>query len=101
MANGWLQLGLLIWKCWKSEIRNPIRLAALILVPLLMFIVLAGFRMGFQLKDQEDECHFESMPLPSSGTVPYLQGVVCNYENKCQKNITRGEQGEYPFGEAP
>ena len=98
MGKVFLQLGLLIWKCWKSELRNPLRFAALILVPLLMFVILAGFRLGFELVDKEGECHFESKPLPSSGTVPYVQGVVCNYENDCQGDITRGERGEYPYG---
>lgn len=36
--------------------------------------------------------HFPNKPLPSAGTVPWLQGLVCNVNNSCFQHPTPGEK---------
>lgn len=36
--------------------------------------------------------HFSNKPLPSAGTVPWLQGLICNLNNTCFPQSTPGEQ---------
>lgn len=36
--------------------------------------------------------HFANKPLPSAGTVPWLQGLVCTLNNTCFPQPTPAEQ---------
>lgn len=36
--------------------------------------------------------HFPNKPLPSAGTVPWLQGLICNVNNTCFPQPTPAEQ---------
>uniref|UniRef100_A0A8C4MUM7 ATP binding cassette subfamily A member 7 n=1 Tax=Equus asinus asinus TaxID=83772 RepID=A0A8C4MUM7_EQUAS len=41
---------------------------------------------------EQHECHFPNKPLPSAGTVPWLQGLICNMNNTCFPQPTPGEE---------
>lgn len=36
--------------------------------------------------------HFPNKPLPSAGTVPWLQGLICNLNNTCFPQPTPAKQ---------
>lgn len=36
--------------------------------------------------------HFPNKPLPSAGTLPWLQGLICNVNNSCFQQPTPGEK---------
>uniref|UniRef100_A0A4W5PLG4 P-type phospholipid transporter n=1 Tax=Hucho hucho TaxID=62062 RepID=A0A4W5PLG4_9TELE len=36
-------------------------------------------------------CHFPNKALPSAGTLPWVQGIICNINNPCFHNPTQGE----------
>lgn len=35
--------------------------------------------------------HFPNKALPSAGTLPWLQGIICNMNNPCFRHPTAGE----------
>lgn len=35
--------------------------------------------------------HFPNKAMPSAGTLPWVQGIVCNANNPCFRNPTPGE----------
>lgn len=35
--------------------------------------------------------HFPNKALPSAGTLPWLQGIICNVNNPCFQHPTPGE----------
>uniref|UniRef100_A0A4W5PJS5 P-type phospholipid transporter n=1 Tax=Hucho hucho TaxID=62062 RepID=A0A4W5PJS5_9TELE len=36
-------------------------------------------------------CHFPNKAMPSAGTLPWIQGIICNANNPCFRNPTPGE----------
>uniref|UniRef100_A0A8C2RXR9 ATP binding cassette subfamily A member 7 n=1 Tax=Capra hircus TaxID=9925 RepID=A0A8C2RXR9_CAPHI len=44
------------------------------------------------LVSQEAAGHFPNKPLPSAGTIPWLQGLICNVNNTCFPWQTPGEE---------
>uniref|UniRef100_A0A7N8YKG0 P-type phospholipid transporter n=1 Tax=Mastacembelus armatus TaxID=205130 RepID=A0A7N8YKG0_9TELE len=36
-------------------------------------------------------CHFPNKAMPSAGTLPWVQGIICNANNPCFRNPTPGE----------
>ncbi|KAK7803894.1 hypothetical protein U0070_020111 [Myodes glareolus] len=41
---------------------------------------------------KETTGHFPNKPLPSAGTLPWLQGLICNVNNSCFQQPTPGEK---------
>lgn len=35
--------------------------------------------------------HFPNKAMPSAGTLPWVQGIICNANNPCFRNPTPGE----------
>ncbi|XP_050766354.1 phospholipid-transporting ATPase ABCA7 [Gymnogyps californianus] len=89
MAVG-TQLGLLLWKNFTYRRRQRIQLAIELLWPLFLFFILISVRQSHPPFKQH-ECHFPSKALPSAGTLPWLQGIVCNMNNPCFRHPTAGE----------
>ena len=56
MKQTFIQLYLLLWKCWKCESRNKVRLIAQIVWPLLLFLILVAVRLTRNLRDPHIEC---------------------------------------------
>ncbi|XP_052020849.1 phospholipid-transporting ATPase ABCA7 isoform X3 [Apodemus sylvaticus] len=85
------QLMLLLWKNYTYRRRQPIQLLVELLWPLFLFFILVAVRHSHPPLEHH-ECHFPNKPLPSAGTVPWLQGLVCNVNNSCFQHPTPGEE---------
>ncbi|XP_023589109.1 phospholipid-transporting ATPase ABCA7 [Trichechus manatus latirostris] len=87
----WTQLMLLLWKNFTYRRRQPIQLLVELLWPLFLFFILVAVRHSHP-PFEHHECHFPNKPLPSAGTVPWLQGLICNMNNTCFAQPTPGEE---------
>lgn len=45
----------------------------------------------FTLRPSSSAGHFPNKAMPSAGTLPWLQGILCNANNPCFRNPTPGE----------
>uniref|UniRef100_A0A671UQB8 ATP-binding cassette, sub-family A (ABC1), member 1A n=1 Tax=Sparus aurata TaxID=8175 RepID=A0A671UQB8_SPAAU len=84
------QLGLLLWKNFTYRRRQTIQLLIEIIWPLFIFFILISVRIHYPPYEQH-ECHFPNKAMPSAGTLPWVQGIVCNANNPCFRNPTPGE----------
>ncbi|XP_078217434.1 phospholipid-transporting ATPase ABCA7 isoform X5 [Callithrix jacchus] len=87
----WTQLMLLLWKNVMYRRRQPVQLLVELLWPLFLFLILVAVRHSHPPLEHH-ECHFHNKPLPSAGIVPWLQGLICNVNNTCFPQLTRGEE---------
>uniref|UniRef100_A0A452QW96 ATP binding cassette subfamily A member 7 n=1 Tax=Ursus americanus TaxID=9643 RepID=A0A452QW96_URSAM len=87
----WTQLMLLLWKNFLYRRRQPVHLLVELLWPLFLFFILVAVRHSHPPLEHH-ECHFPNKPLPSAGTVPWLQGLICNVNNTCFPQPTPAEQ---------
>ncbi|XP_036026831.1 LOW QUALITY PROTEIN: phospholipid-transporting ATPase ABCA7 [Onychomys torridus] len=85
------QLMLLLWKNYTYRRRQPIQLLVELLWPLFLFFILVAVRHSHPPLEHH-ECHFPNKPLPSAGTLPWLQGLICNVNNSCFQQPTPGEK---------
>ncbi|XP_028442644.1 ATP-binding cassette sub-family A member 1 isoform X1 [Perca flavescens] len=84
------QLGLLLWKNITYRRRNKIQLIIELLWPLFLFVILISVRHSHPPYKQS-QCHFPNKALPSAGTLPWIQGIICNINNPCFHSPTPGE----------
>ncbi|ROL50265.1 ATP-binding cassette sub-family A member 1 [Anabarilius grahami] len=84
------QLGLLLWKNFTYRRRQTLQLLTEIVWPLFIFFILIGVRLNYPPYEQH-ECHFPNKAMPSAGTLPWIQGIVCNANNPCFRHPTPGE----------
>ncbi|XP_055368383.1 phospholipid-transporting ATPase ABCA1b isoform X2 [Betta splendens] len=84
------QLGLLLWKNFTYRRRQTLQLLLEIVWPLFIFFILIAVRLNYPPYEQH-ECHFPNKAMPSAGTLPWLQGILCNANNPCFRNPTPGE----------
>ncbi|XP_062404777.1 phospholipid-transporting ATPase ABCA1-like [Sardina pilchardus] len=84
------QLGLLLWKNFTYRRRQTLQLLVEIIWPLLIFFILIAVRLNYPPYEQH-ECHFPNKAMPSAGTLPWIQGIVCNANNPCFRHPTPGE----------
>ncbi|XP_043909754.1 phospholipid-transporting ATPase ABCA7 [Protopterus annectens] len=84
------QLWLLLWKNIVYRKRQLIQLVLELLWPLFLFFILISVRRSHP-PFQQHECHFPNKALPSAGTLPWLQGLLCNANNPCFRYPTPGE----------
>ncbi|KAM6168041.1 phospholipid-transporting ATPase ABCA7 [Erethizon dorsatum] len=85
------QLMLLLWKNFTYRRRQPVQLLVELLWPLFLFLILVAVRHSHPPLEHH-ECHFPNKPLPSAGTISWLQGVICNVNNSCFPKPTPGEE---------
>ncbi|CAC5414478.1 ABCA1 [Mytilus coruscus] len=85
------QLKILLWKNFTIRKRQKFRLFAEIVFPLALFLILVIVRTRPDLKVNHAECHFDGNAMPSAGTWPFLQSLVCNAENRCYQTVTADE----------
>ncbi|XP_033029913.1 phospholipid-transporting ATPase ABCA1 [Lacerta agilis] len=86
----WTQLGLLLWKNFTYRRRQTFQLLIEIIWPLFIFFILISVRLSFPPYEQH-ECHFPNKAMPSAGTLPWVQGIICNANNPCFRYPTPGE----------
>uniref|UniRef100_A0A8C5P7H9 ATP binding cassette subfamily A member 1 n=1 Tax=Leptobrachium leishanense TaxID=445787 RepID=A0A8C5P7H9_9ANUR len=84
------QLGLLLWKNFTYRRRQTLQLIVEVAWPLFIFFILVSVRLSFPPHEQH-ECHFPNKAMPSAGTLPWVQGIVCNANNPCFRYPTPGE----------
>ncbi|XP_028314701.1 phospholipid-transporting ATPase ABCA1b isoform X2 [Gouania willdenowi] len=84
------QLGLLLWKNFTYRRRQTLQLLVEIVWPLFIFFILIAVRLNYPPYEQH-ECHFPNKAMPSAGTLPWLQGILCNANNPCFRSSTPGE----------
>uniref|UniRef100_A0A669EVN9 P-type phospholipid transporter n=1 Tax=Oreochromis niloticus TaxID=8128 RepID=A0A669EVN9_ORENI len=82
------QLFLLLWKNITYRRRNKIQLIIELLWPLFLFVILISVRHSHPPYKQS---HFPNKALPSAGTLPWIQGIICNINNPCFHSQTPGE----------
>uniref|UniRef100_A0A4W2CE11 ATP binding cassette subfamily A member 7 n=1 Tax=Bos indicus x Bos taurus TaxID=30522 RepID=A0A4W2CE11_BOBOX len=75
----------------KPILPPQIQLLVELLWPLFLFFILVAVRHSHPPLEQH-ECHFPNKPLPSAGTIPWLQGLICNVNNTCFPWQTPGEE---------
>uniref|UniRef100_A0A8C6UIS8 Uncharacterized protein n=1 Tax=Neogobius melanostomus TaxID=47308 RepID=A0A8C6UIS8_9GOBI len=61
-----------------------------LLWPLFLFVILISVRHSHPPYKQS-QCHFPNKALPSAGTLPWIQGIICNINNPCFHSPTPGE----------
>ncbi|XP_007428699.1 ATP-binding cassette sub-family A member 1 [Python bivittatus] len=86
----WTQLGLLLWKNFTFRRRQTAQLLIEITWPLFIFFILMSVRLTYPPYEQH-ECHFPNKAMPSAGTLPWVQGIICNANNPCFRFPTPGE----------
>ncbi|XP_042198563.1 phospholipid-transporting ATPase ABCA1-like [Callorhinchus milii] len=86
----WIQLRLLLWKNFTFRKRQTVQLIIELLWPLFLFFILISVRQSHPPFEQH-ECHFPNKALPSAGTLPWIQGIICNVNNPCFQHATPGE----------
>ncbi|XP_074524779.1 phospholipid-transporting ATPase ABCA1 isoform X2 [Halichoeres trimaculatus] len=84
------QLFLLLWKNIAYRRRNKIQLIIELLSPLFLFLILISIRNS-PPPYKQSQCHFPNKALPSAGTLPWIQGIICNINNPCFHSPTPGE----------
>uniref|UniRef100_A0A3B3IMY7 ATP-binding cassette, sub-family A (ABC1), member 7 n=1 Tax=Oryzias latipes TaxID=8090 RepID=A0A3B3IMY7_ORYLA len=84
------QLYLLLWKNVTYRRRNKIQLIIELAWPLFLFLILIAVRQSHPPYKQ-GQCHFPNKALPSAGTLPWIQSIVCNVNNPCFRSPTPGE----------
>uniref|UniRef100_A0A8C7J3L6 P-type phospholipid transporter n=1 Tax=Oncorhynchus kisutch TaxID=8019 RepID=A0A8C7J3L6_ONCKI len=84
------QLLLLLWKNITYRRRNKVQLIIELVWPLFLFLILISVRHSHPPYKQS-QCHFPNKALPSAGTLPWVQGIICNINNPCFHNPTQGE----------
>ncbi|KAM3860773.1 LOW QUALITY PROTEIN: retinal-specific phospholipid-transporting ATPase ABCA4-like [Diretmus argenteus] len=84
------QVRLLLWKNWTTRKRQKVRFFMEIMWPVMLFMGLVWLRRANPLHRQH-ECHFPNKAMPSSGVLPWIQGIFCNANNPCFQYPTRGE----------
>uniref|UniRef100_A0A8C8VJI1 ATP binding cassette subfamily A member 1 n=1 Tax=Pelusios castaneus TaxID=367368 RepID=A0A8C8VJI1_9SAUR len=86
----WTQLGLLLWKNFTYRRRQTLQLLVEVAWPLFIFFILISVRLSYPPYEQQ-ECHFPNKAMPSAGTLPWVQGIICNANNPCFRYPTPGE----------
>ncbi|XP_056155293.1 retinal-specific phospholipid-transporting ATPase ABCA4-like [Lampris incognitus] len=84
------QVRLLLWKNWTIRKRQKVRFFMEIMWPVMLFMGLVWLRRANPLYRQH-ECHFPNKAMPSTGILPWIQGIFCNANNPCFQYPTRGE----------
>uniref|UniRef100_A0A8D0Y7C6 P-type phospholipid transporter n=1 Tax=Sus scrofa TaxID=9823 RepID=A0A8D0Y7C6_PIG len=86
----WTQLRLLLWKNLTFRRRQTCQLLLEVAWPLFIFLILISVRLSYPPYEQH-ECHFPNKAMPSAGTLPWVQGIICNANNPCFRYPTPGE----------
>ncbi|XP_051787237.1 ATP-binding cassette sub-family A member 13-like [Erpetoichthys calabaricus] len=83
MASFLRQLRLLLWKNFVGVLRQPVWSLAVILWPLIIFLILAITRTKFQ-PVKINSCFVAPRNLPSAGFLPFLQTLLCSNDSSCR-----------------
>ncbi|KAK9511087.1 hypothetical protein O3M35_005719 [Rhynocoris fuscipes] len=90
----WLQLRLILWKNAVQRKRQKVRLFIELMWPLILFLILMWVRTR-GLRKEVHECHFTEKALPSTGLFPFIQSIICTFNNTCH---LRESDAQVKFG---
>nr|CDJ94518.1 ATP-binding cassette sub-family A member 1 [Haemonchus contortus] len=85
---------LLLWKGVLVKSRQKFWLTVELLVPLILFIILALVRTR-DFTDFEPQCHYDSKGFPSAGILPFLHSFLCSFSNDCHLSPTTGDEQRF------
>ncbi|GMR34452.1 hypothetical protein PMAYCL1PPCAC_04647, partial [Pristionchus mayeri] len=91
MVSFWRQLRFLLWKGVVVKKRQKIWLAIEVLVPILLFAIVALIRTS-DFTDQHPTCHYASKAFTSAGLAPFLNGWLCFITNRCSQSPVTGDE---------
>lgn len=60
-------------------------------IPGVMFSKATFLTTSYQQLSVSSPGHFPNKAMPSAGTLPWVQGIICNANNPCFRNPTPGE----------
>ncbi|XP_052267233.1 retinal-specific phospholipid-transporting ATPase ABCA4-like [Dreissena polymorpha] len=89
--GAWGQFWSLVWKNYVIRKRHPSFVVLEVVWPVLMFVALALFRLGFP-PDHRETCQFQERALPSAGMIPFLQTSICQLQNNCSNQAWKEER---------
>uniref|UniRef100_A0A8C6NIC1 ABC transporter domain-containing protein n=1 Tax=Nothobranchius furzeri TaxID=105023 RepID=A0A8C6NIC1_NOTFU len=85
----------ILWESWPMVTLMfllQVRMVIELLWPLFLFFILVWVRSTNKpIYKGQCECHYPNKAMPSAGTLPWLQGMICNIENPCLDYPTPGE----------
>lgn len=80
------QVTILLWKNYQIRRRQKLRLIIEIILPLIVFIMLAIMRQSLHVL-RSPECHFLERSLPSNGLIPFLSSFLCSLKATCSQRV--------------
>ncbi|CAI5437736.1 unnamed protein product [Caenorhabditis angaria] len=90
------QLNFLLWKCILVKKRQKFWLAVELIVPCLLFIIIALVRTR-DFNESREQCHYDSKGMLSSGILPFIHSYFCSFSNRCYNSPTTGDEKESLF----
>lgn len=91
--------GALFSSCYSAEVRGRLKMCTI--SPVSLFGAGHSFPVIFTARSSDflvTSCfhflsagHFPNKAMPSAGTLPWLQGILCNANNPCFRHPTPGE----------
>ncbi|PAV58364.1 hypothetical protein WR25_00690 [Diploscapter pachys] len=85
------QLRYLLWKNILIKKRQKVWLAIELLVPVLLFAILALVRTR-DFTIASTHCHYDSKAFPSAGLLPFAHSLLCSISNECYLSPTTGDE---------
>uniref|UniRef100_UPI00358EC308 uncharacterized protein n=1 Tax=Myxine glutinosa TaxID=7769 RepID=UPI00358EC308 len=85
------QTYLLCWKNWRSFVHSPVLPLAVVIWPCIVAIIVTILRAQEE-RIYEPNCYLPPQSLPSSGFLPFVESLVCDWELECQNQ----PEGEHP-----
>uniref|UniRef100_A0A8C4QTF4 ATP-binding cassette sub-family A member 13 n=1 Tax=Eptatretus burgeri TaxID=7764 RepID=A0A8C4QTF4_EPTBU len=77
------QTYLLCWKNWRSFVHSPILPLAVVIWPCIVAVIIAILRSQEE-RIYEPNCYLPPQSLPSSGFLPFVESLVCDWKLECE-----------------
>ncbi|CAI2315669.1 unnamed protein product [Caenorhabditis sp. 36 PRJEB53466] len=98
MVGFWRQLNFLLWKCVLVRRRQKFWLAVELIVPCILFIIIALVRLK-DFSEGMEQCHYDSKGLLSAGLLPFVHSFFCSFSNRCNRSPTTGDEAHFLFND--
>ncbi|CDO41153.1 ABC transporter domain-containing protein [Caenorhabditis elegans] len=98
MVGFWRQLNFLLWKCVLVRRRQKFWLAVELIVPCILFIIIALVRTK-DFSEASPQCHYDSKGMLSAGVLPFIHSFFCSFSNRCNAAPTTGDEKHFLFND--
>ncbi|CAL2029810.1 unnamed protein product [Caenorhabditis brenneri] len=98
MVGFWRQLNFLLWKCVLVRRRQKFWLAVELIVPCILFIIIALVRTK-DFSEGMPQCHYDSKGMLSAGVLPFIHSFFCSFSNRCNAIPTTGDERQFLFND--